>query len=395
MPQAKLVAFDRRNNPQSRFNVSGLPKTTQLISKTEFELQIKKLAKTVSLPVDRALDISFKHPHEFNTEDVSSALFHKQLWDSLHEQREQQKDSLLSEIEAKKVEQEKVHTLKSLVSLFLETVEGEVSHHWLRNLTYNLQHFLEFFGDIPVSDFSGDLTAYRNSFKKSVKRNTLILRIASIKSFTRHDSVRKHFVGVDFNWGNCSKEKSSKQPFSDQDLEKVLSHFSRNKNYVRFYMFALYAGFRCEEICNIELKHLKLEGDDTKPEPYVLIPKQKNKKKNQKYTLLPQLVDFLKEDLSKRSSREKYYLDNAFGRPQFSNSGNASKQISKLIKDAGCEGTAHTFRHTFANKLLFKTRDVYLVSKALRHSELKVTEEYLSDEIQELGISERLSKITF
>ena len=54
MPQAKLVAFDRRDNPQSRFNVPGLPKTTQLISKTEFELQIKKLAKSVSLPVDRA-----------------------------------------------------------------------------------------------------------------------------------------------------------------------------------------------------------------------------------------------------------------------------------------------------------------------------------------------------
>ena len=67
-----------------------------------------------------------------------------------------------------------------------------------------------------------------------------------------------------------------------------------------------------------------------------------------------------------------------------------------MIVRAGIEGkSAHTFRHTFCNKILLQTKDIYLVSKAMRHSCVQVTEEYLSEEIQELGIAERLTKIKF
>tara|TARA_R100001594_G_scaffold39318_1_gene70865 strand:+ start:786 stop:1976 length:1191 start_codon:yes stop_codon:yes gene_type:complete len=396
MPQAKLVAFDRRDNPQSRFNVPGLPKTTQLISKTEFELQIKKLAKSVSLPVDRALDISFKHPHEFNTEDVDSALFHKQLWDSLHEQREQQKDSLLAEIEAKKTENTQEETLGSLVKIYLETIDTEVSVRRLELLQQITGQFLDHFGaDTLVSDFDGDMTAFRNKIKHSLAKNTLVLRIAGLKAFTRHYSVSKHFKGKDFVWGCCKKVKPEKQPFSDKELEAILAGVSSN-NHERYYYFALYAGFRAEEIQNIQLKHFFLEGSEQMPEPHILIPKQKSGRKNQRYPLLPQLVEFLKRDLSRRSSREVYFLDNSFGKQAWETRHGLSQAIKQMIVKAGVEGkSAHTFRHTFCNKILLQTKDIYLVSKAMRHSCVQVTEEYLSEEIQELGIAERLTKITF
>ena len=396
MPQAKLVAFDRRDNPQSRFNVPGLPKTTQLISKTEFELQIKKLAKSVSLPVDRALDISFKHPHEFNTEDVDSALFHKQLWDSLHEQREQQKDSLLAEIEAKKTENTQEETLGSLVKIYLETIDTEVSVRRLELLQQITGQFLDHFGaDTLVSDFDGDMTAFRNKIKHSLAKNTLVLRIAGLKAFTRHYSVSKHFKGKDFVWGCCKKVKPEKKPFSDKELEAILAGVSSN-NHERYYYFALYAGFRAEEIQNIQLKHFFLEGSEQMPEPHILIPKQKSGRKNQRYPLLPQLVEFLKRDLSRRSSREVYFLDNSFGKQAWETRHGLSQAIKQMIVKAGVEGkSAHTFRHTFCNKILLQTKDIYLVSKAMRHSCVQVTEEYLSEEIQELGIAERLTKITF
>ena len=396
MPQAKLVAFDRRDNPQSRFNIPGLPKTTQLISRTEFELQIKKLAKEVPLPVDRALQIGYEHPYAFVTDDVKSALFHKQLWDSLHEQREQQKDSLLAELESKKTESTQEATLGSLVKIYLETIDTEVSVRRLELLQQITGQFLDHFGaDTLVSDFDGDMTAFRNKIKHSLAKNTLVLRIAGLKAFTRHYSVSKHFKGKDFVWGCCKKVKPEKQPFSDKELEAILAGVSSN-NHERYYYFALYAGFRAEEIQNIQLKHFFLEGSEQMPEPHILIPKQKSGRKNQRYPLLPQLVKFLKRDLSRRSSREVYYLDNSFGKQAWETRHGLSQAIKQMIVKAGVEGkSAHTFRHTFCNKILLQTKDIYLVSKAMRHSCVQVTEEYLSEEIQELGIAERLTKITF
>ena len=396
MPQAKLVAFDRRDNPQSRFNIPGLPKTTQLISRTEFELQIKKLANEVPLPVDRALQIGYEHPYAFVTDDVKSALFHKQLWDSLHEQREQQKDSLLAELESKKTESTQEETLGSLVKIYLETIDTEVSVRRLELLQQITGQFLDHFGaDTLVSDFDGDMTAFRNKIKHSLAKNTLVLRIAGLKAFTRHYSVSKHFKGKDFVWGCCKKVKPEKQPFSDKELEAILAGVSSN-NHERYYYFALYAGFRAEEIQNIQLKHFFLEGSEQMPEPHILIPKQKSGRKNQRYPLLPQLVKFLKRDLSRRSSREVYFLDNSFGKQAWETRHGLSQAIKQMIVKAGVEGkSAHTFRHTFCNKILLQTKDIYLVSKAMRHSCVQVTEEYLSEEIQELGIAERLTKITF
>ena len=396
MPQAKLVAFDRRDNPQSRFNIPGLPKTTQLISKTEFELQIKKLASKAMLSADRALEISFKHPNEYAPKDVKSALFHKQIWDQLHQQREQQKDSLLAEIEAKKNVSIQEETLGSLVKTYTETIDTEVCVRRLELVQQILGQFLDHFGrDTLVSAFDGDLTAFRNKIKHKLAKNTLVLRIACIKAFTRHSSVSKHFKGKDFVWGCCKKVKPEKQPFSDQELKDILANVKTN-NHERFYYFALYAGFRAEEIQNIELKHFFLNGSEQMPEPHILIPKQKSGRKNQRYPLLPQLVEYLKKDLSRRSSREVYFLDNSFGKQAWETRHGLSQAIKQMIVKAGIEGkSAHTFRHTFCNKILLQTKDIYLVSKAMRHSCVQVTEEYLSEEIQELGIAERLSKITF
>ena len=400
MPQAKLVAFDRRLNPQSRFSLPGLPKTTQLVSRSEFEIQIKKLAKEASLPVDRALEISFKHPNEYAPKDVDSALFHKQIWDQLHEQREQQKDSLLAEIEAKKNKSTKTFTLGELADRYFETIDSEVTAKRIIQAKATVNSFLKTYGsDTLVTDFDGDLTTWRNKVKKTLKKNTLVFRIAILKAWTRHYSVAKFFKKTDFNWGCCKRENVDKQPFSNDELNRILevAKANKNKNLERFYYFALYAGFRCGEIVQIELKHLHLDGDDIKPEPYILIPKQKSKKVNQRYPLLPQLVEFLKEDLAKRNSREKYYLDTGFGTRIWNNASSITQAVRTiLLRPIGIDDkSAHTFRHTFCNKLLLQTRDVYLVSKAMRHSCVQVTEEYLSDEIQELGIAERLTKITF
>ena len=397
--KAKLVGFDRRNNPQSRFSLPGLPKTTQLIPSSEFEAHVKKLAKSVSLPVDRALNIASKHPHEFVTDDVNSALFHKQLWDELHELREAQQETLLAGLTEKAKPKVKVLPLSKIIDLYQETIVHEFVPDRVSSINVTMKRFLEHFGDKKISEIAVDgeinLTSYRNKFLSVAGRswNYLILEVAKIKAFTRHPSVKRHFSGLTFEWGDCSKQKKGKLPFTDTELDAITTHleFKGKTNLIRFHQLALYTGFRREEVRSLLLKDIDLDAGR------ICIRKQKNKRVNQKFPVVPQLAEFLKQDLASRSSREVYFLDDGFGKIAWELGSSIRIAMSVIFEACGIEEgkTLHTYRHTFANRLLFKTRDIHKVSKALRHTTVTVTEAYLSNEIAELNLNDTLSDIEF
>ena len=398
--KAKLVGFDRRNNPQSRFSLPGLPKTTQLIPSAEFEAQVKKLAKAVSLPIDRALDISFKHPHEFVTEDVSSALFHKQLWDQLHGLREAQQEKLLSEIAEKaKQPEEEEKTLAELAELYLDSASSEFSPARLLKLRGTIKRFLDYFGEDKkleelVSRNVLNMTAYRNTFLavKTRSFNYLVLEMSILKAFTRHASVKEYFSGISIEWGNCGRKKAGKQPFTDEELEMILKEASDggNKNMIRYHNLALYTGFRVSEVLQLKLSEIRLKDGK------LIISKQKNGTLNQPFPIVPQLAEFLKKDLAGRNSREVYFLDNGFGTASFCDSVSLGNSIGRFFTKIGIEKkSSHTYRHTFANRLLYKTKNIHQVSKALRHGDTKTTEEYLSNEVADLHLNDTLSDIEF
>ena len=398
--KAKTIGFDRRLNPQARYSTPGLPKTTQLISKDTFERQIKALAKSVSYPAGLALDISYKHPHDFIGEDHASIMFHKQIWDSLEEQRSEQLETLLAEIAEKaKQPEEDEKTLAELADLYIESASSEFSPARLIKLRGTIKRFLDYFGAYKkleelVSRNVLNMTAYRNSFLavKTRSFNYLVLEMSILKAFTRHASVKEHFSGISIEWGNCSRKKSGKQPFTDAELELILKEASDggNKNMIRYHNLALYTGFRVSEVLQLKLSEIRLKDGK------LIISKQKNGTLNQPFPIVPQLAEFLKKDLAGRNSREVYFLDNGFGTASFCDSVSLGNSIGRFFTKIGIEKkSSHTYRHTFANRLLYKTKNIHQVSKALRHGDTKTTEEYLSNEVADLHLNDTLSDIEF
>lgn len=62
--------------------------------------------------------------------------------------------------------------------------------------------------------------------------------------------------------------------------------------------------------------------------------------------------------------------------------GKIAKRVSRA---SGIPFTAHVLRHTFATWTLKKSKDLYAVSKALGHSNVKVTEVYLSADVDQIA----------
>jgi integrase len=58
-----------------------------------------------------------------------------------------------------------------------------------------------------------------------------------------------------------------------------------------------------------------------------------------------------------------------------------NKYLKKICSLAGInkEVSFHSARHTFADLGRRKTKDVYAISKLLRHSKINITEKYLSE----------------
>lgn len=52
------------------------------------------------------------------------------------------------------------------------------------------------------------------------------------------------------------------------------------------------------------------------------------------------------------------------------------RPLKKWLADAGCKGTFHKFRHTFATTLISNGADVYVVSKLMGHRNVKTTQVY-------------------
>lgn len=63
-----------------------------------------------------------------------------------------------------------------------------------------------------------------------------------------------------------------------------------------------------------------------------------------------------------------------------------NRHLKSIAKMAGVQANVsfHCSRHSFANYALQKGMDLYSISKALAHSDLKITEEYLKSFDEEL-----------
>ena len=227
--------------------------------------------------------------------------------------------------------------------------------------------------NIPASTFK-QYVHYRIEDCK-VSPATVNAELRTLKSFF-NILIAHNYVQVNpiMSVKLLSVEKKEPQTFSDDDIENILKQVD-DPNYLDLIEMYLHTGARRAELL---LPNFTWENVDFKGRMIRL------RGKFDKERLVP--LDRKAFDiLHKRKFQQKLEYPFNFDYDYM------YKKIKKYITDAGIpDGTLHGLRRTFGSKLVQSGVDIYVVSKLLGHSSVKVTEQayiHLLDSNLKDGIS--------
>lgn len=172
--------------------------------------------------------------------------------------------------------------------------------------------------------------------------------------------------------------------FNDYHIKQMLSYFRRLKSREKsLYSYRGYCiiltllgtGMRLSELCNLQWNEVDLKNGNV-----ILFGK------NRQQTSIP-----ITEKLIKELAEYRIFCEQEFGELSdhiFVNKDNQAltpnavkcifKRLKNIMNFRDVRLSAHTFRHTFAQRMLSAGCDVFTLQKMLRHSSLKMTERYLS-----------------
>lgn len=181
-----------------------------------------------------------------------------------------------------------------------------------------------------------------------------------------------------------AKEDIKIEVFNDQHIKQMLGYYrrlkQRDKQYYAYRDYAIMliflgTGCRLGELCNLQWREVDLvQGTIT-----VFGKKRQQSSIPLTEKLIKELCEykiFCEREFDTLSSHVFVNKDNKPLTP------NAVKCIFKRLKMVmnfkDVRLSAHTFRHTFAHRMLANGCDVFTLQKMLRHSNLRMTERYLA-----------------
>lgn len=138
-------------------------------------------------------------------------------------------------------------------------------------------------------------------------------------------------------------------------------------------MTALYAGLRAKELSTLRWSAVDLDGG-------VIAIELSKMNHGRAVPIHPALTSILKAwriVQAGESSWPVFSLDGQTLAPE-----RAGKICRRISAAAGVPFTAHMLRHTFATQMLRRSKNLYAVSKALGHAEIRQTEVYLSADVE-------------
>lgn len=271
---------------------------------------------------------------------------------------------------------------RELIEEFLRYLSNEknFSPHTLRAYRRDLEDFLKFLGNKPITEVElSDLRAFIVTLRKTVSPRTVARKLSAIKSLYRY--LMKHKGPVDTRLLALSSPKLSKKLPRVLTVDEAVSliespledHFISLRDRVALEL--LYgAGLRASELCglrlpdiNLQVRLLRVRGKGRKER---LVPLgRKAKEAISKY--LPEREKFLQR-LGRSSN---YLLLNRFGGPLSTRS--LQRIVQKYALKIGLPGVhPHVLRHSFATHLLESGADLRSIQEMLGHSRLATTERY-------------------
>lgn len=292
------------------------------------------------------------------------------------------------------------HSKKIELSLekALKTVTMQMKVSGLRERTisdYNLHvnHFAEITNVEYLSDISTN-KIYEWLDSMEVSNATKLIRLKCLKAFLGK-CFSNGWIKVKFwNTINIKVDKAIKKGATRNEIEVLLSLLDL-KTFVGLRdavaILTLYqTGIRINTLGLMEEKHLCFDTLTLNLDGSIL--------KNHKMLQLPidkKLAHLLKVLLEQNEKVKRYYNQknkNVFisqkGTPLVTKSTNnaISKQLNKYANHYGLQNVnPHAIRRGYAKNLLEKGCNIALISKALGHSDLSVTTQYLDLEVGEVA----------
>ena len=154
-----------------------------------------------------------------------------------------------------------------------------------------------------------------------------------------------------------------------------------------YFMFSFYnAGIRFGDLCTLQWKNI-VDGRLT-----YKMHKTGGQKSIRQLAPMKKILAYYQDGTEKPEDYIFPILDQQYSDPmqlrRVSNSRNVivNKQLRKIAELAGIQSrlSFHVSRHSFAHYALKKGMDLYSISKALGHSDLKITQEYIKSFDEEL-----------
>lgn len=246
----------------------------------------------------------------------------------------------------------------------------------------DLKLFFEFVKKDVVKIEEEDIYDYIDNISKNLKRNSVLRKISSIRTFYKFCYLNKMIVEDPTGMiKSLKREKRLPEILSLEEVKKIIDNCDNSPEGIRdklIIKLLIATGARISEILNLKIR-------DIENQDYEFI---KVLGKGSKYRVVP-IYDSLEKEikeylLNNRSSlkeaNENFKVFPGIRRENF------WKKLKKIAKNAGIEKNVypHIFRHSVATVLLSNGADIRIVQEILGHANISTTEIYTHVEKSQL-----------
>lgn len=219
------------------------------------------------------------------------------------------------------------------------------------------------------------ISNYVISRKPFVKPQTINKEITALKTMF-NVCIRKNYIdSINFDFKRLEVKKTKIESISNNDMRKILEYLNTSHvldKHKLLFLLMLTTGIRTNELLNIENRNINLN----KKKIYL----EFTKTHTPRYIYL---VDDVIPLIQKLMSNNKYLFLEEDNKTQLTS--NALKCFFKRLKrDLDIDVLSpHKVRHFYATNIYNKSKDIYLVSQLLGHTNINTTQIYLDIDNEE------------
>jgi tyrosine recombinase XerD len=266
--------------------------------------------------------------------------------------------------------------------LYLE-IERNLSLHTVKAYYSDLKSFLDWAGVGVYTLTNKNIRSYLGEIQnKKYTKTTVSRKIAAIKTFYKY-LYREKIIKINpaVNIKTPKKNKTLPEFLTETEIELVMQAVDVNTPSGfrdRTVLELLYAtGMRVSELCGLNFENIRLEENEISvfgkgsKERIVLV---NSRAKNYLVKYIEEIRPILCEN-QKPNRNSPVFINANSCRLNIKSVHNSVKQASKLV-GLTKNISPHTFRHSFATRLLEKGADLRVVQELLGHSSISNTQIY-------------------